>query len=90
MYYWSSDSSIIYGLPKEMLNQKKYIINDLIIFKNGDYNGAGGYFFNTISHYGGKTVREETNYECTDNHLGESGHQVQADLFYNYIISIGQ
>jgi hypothetical protein len=90
VYYWSADPSIIYSLPKETLNQKKYIINDLIIFKNGNYDGAGGYFFNTISHYGGKTVQEETNYECTDNHLGESGHKVQADLFYNYLISIGQ
>lgn len=86
VYYWSADPSIIYNLPKEILNQKKYIINDLIVFKDEKYIGAGGYFFETISHHGGKTVQEETNYECTDNHLGESGHRLQSELFYNYII----
>ena len=55
------------------------------VFNDEKYIGAGGYFFETISHYGGKTVQEETNYECTDNHLGESGHRVQSELFYNYI-----
>ena len=33
VYYWSVDHSIIYSLSKEILNQKKYIINDLIIFR---------------------------------------------------------
>jgi hypothetical protein len=86
VYYWSADSSIIYNLSKDLLNQKKYIINDLIIFEIGNYKGSGEYFFKTLNQYGGKTVQEETNYNCTDNHLGESGHRVQSELFYNYII----
>ena len=85
VYYWSADCKIIYNQPKEILNQKKYIINDLIILNNEKYIGSGECFFETISHYGGKTVQEETNYNCTDNHLGESGHRVQSELFYNYI-----
>ena len=61
-------------------------LNDLIIFKNDKYVGAGEYFFETINYYGGKTVQEETNFNCTDNHLGESGHRVQSELFFNYIM----
>ena len=86
VYYWSADSNIIYNLSEDNLHQKKYIINDLIIFKNDKYVGAGEYFFETINYYGGKTVQEETNFNCTDNHLGESGHRVQSELFFNYIM----
>jgi hypothetical protein len=89
VFYWSGDSSIIYKLPPEKLKQKKYIISDLILNSTEqlmDKHRIGGIFFDTIKHYGGLTVREETNGNCTDTHLGESGHRVQYELFYDYII----
>jgi hypothetical protein len=87
VFYWSGDSNVIYTLPKEKLYQKKYIINDLIIENNNpNVFKVGGVFFDTIKKYGGLTVKEETNGDCTDTHLGESGHRVQFELFYNYII----
>jgi hypothetical protein len=89
VFYWSGDSDIIYRLPSDKLKQKKYIINDLIsnITENPpNIFRLGGIFFDTIKHYGGLIVKEETNGNCTDTHLGESGHRVQFELFYNYII----
>ena len=89
VFYWSGDSDIIYKLPPDELKQNKYIINDLIsnITENPpDMFRLGGIFFDTIKHYGGLIVYEETNHKCTDTHLGESGHRVQFELFYDYII----
>jgi hypothetical protein len=87
VFYWSGDSNIIYSLPPEKLQQKKYIINHLIIEKDPIFFAdVGGTFFKTIRKYGGMIVKEETNGNCTDTHLGESGHRVQYELFYDYII----
>jgi hypothetical protein len=87
VFYWSGDSDIIYTLPPEKLHQKKYIINDLIIERDPlFFDDIGGTFFKTIKKYGGMVVKEETNGNCTDTHLGESGHRVQYELFYDYII----
>jgi hypothetical protein len=37
---------------------------------------------------GGKTIFEETDGKVIDMiHLGESGHIIQSELFYNYITS---
>ena len=86
VFYWSGDSNIIYTSPPEKLHQKKYIINDLIIEKDPLFHDdIGGTFFKTIRKYGGMIVKEETNGACTDTHLGESGHRVQYELFYDYI-----
>lgn len=82
LYFWSSDGSIIYDLPNEKLNQKKYILHNVIDKKAPGYRG---HFFNTIKKYGGQTVFEETNNVIEDVHLGESGHRVQFELFYEYI-----
>ena len=82
IYFWSADDSIIYDLPNEKLNQKKYILHNIIDKKAP---GQLGYFFNTIKKYGGQTISEETNNVIWDIHLGESGHRAQFELFYEYI-----
>jgi hypothetical protein len=79
LYFWSSDDDIIYKENKDFLNDKKYLLNNLL---NNDNKRN---LFNIINSNGGKTINEETNGEIPDNHLGESGHKVQAELFYNYI-----
>ena len=43
--------------------------------------------FRVIHDYGGKRISEETNGIIEDAHMGESGHRVQAELFYNHIIN---
>jgi hypothetical protein len=77
IYFWSADNTIIYNLPSKKKNKRKYIINDLIA--NGET------LFYEIFRRGGKTIQEESNKTIEDTHLGESGHKIQAELFYSYI-----
>jgi hypothetical protein len=42
--------------------------------------------FGVLQEYGGTNIQEETNGVVEDKyHLGSKGHEVQAELFYNYI-----
>jgi hypothetical protein len=79
LYFWSSDDNIIYKENKQFITEKKYLLNDLISNNNN--------IFNIIQKNGGKTINEETNGEIPDNHLAETGHRVQAELFYKHIIN---
>ena len=78
VYYWSAENNLIYCLPNK--NQKKYIISELI--------NSGETIFYEIFRRGGKTIQHESNFTIEDIHLGESGHKIQAELFYNYIMGI--
>ena len=77
LYFWSSDGEIINKENKQFINGKKYLLNASISYNNN--------VFNIIQKNGGKTINEETEGKIPDNHLGESGHKVQAELFYNHI-----
>jgi hypothetical protein len=79
IYFWSSDDDIIIKEGKDFLNDKKYLLNNNINETTS--------IFRLINNNGGKTIHQETNGEIPDNHLGESGHKVQAELFYNHIIN---
>ena len=47
----------------------------------------GGDFMSMIMFKGGETIYMETNHVVEDDtHLGEKGHRVQAELFYEYIL----
>ena len=41
--------------------------------------------FSLVIKNGGQWIIDETNNEVNDFHMGESGHKVQSDLFYEYI-----
>jgi hypothetical protein len=72
-------NELIYNQPKDILNQKKYLLNDYI----------KDHFDNTFSivlKNGGKWIFEETNNTIKDTHMGDLGHQVQSDLFYKHIM----
>lgn len=78
IFYWSVENSIIYNLPKEQRNDKRYILNET----------TNDNAFNEIliqSNY--CRIKEETGGVVNDLHLGEMGHKVQADLFYKHIMS---
>lgn len=81
IYFWSSDDDIINKEGKDFLNDKKYLLNNNI-------NETTSVFC-LINNNGGKTINQETNGEIPDNHLGESGHKVQAELFYNHRFNTG-
>ena len=46
-----------------------------------DNNSLKDYIFEC----GGEDITMETNSEITDHHLGENGHKIQSELFYDYI-----
>lgn len=78
VYYWSFDETLIYNLPKELLHQKKYLLNNLM----KDHHWSP---FTLIFDRGGKRIIEETDGLIDDWHMGESGHRIQAELFYEHI-----
>ncbi len=79
VYYWTIINELIYNQPIEILKQKKYLLNDKIENKFDNT-------FSIVIKNGGQWIIEETNDVVKDFHMGESGHQVQADLFYEHII----
>lgn len=82
VYYWSTEGKIIHSLPDEIKNQRKYLIPS--DFVDGTIHGNA---FNKIIENGGDFIFNETNFEVNDMHLGEKGHMVQAEMFYNHIIN---
>jgi hypothetical protein len=82
VYYWSTEGKIIHSLPDEIKNQRKYLIPS-----NFDKNTIHNNVFKQIVDNGGDFIFNETNFEVNDMHLGEKGHKVQADMFYNHIIN---
>ena len=82
VYYWSAaENKIINDIPTEKLRQiKKYILSDQIHLDNNNLRQI-------ITKKGGLKIIEETNGSINDHHLGESGHKVQAELFYKHIIN---
>jgi len=88
LFFWSADVDIINCLPNKELLNDKYILNDEIVKipPLNIHHDKVRTLFDVIKKHGGKTIEEETNFTIHDGgHMGESGHQVQANLFYDYI-----
>jgi hypothetical protein len=81
VYYWSSEPNFIYDKPYKLRDDKKFLLTDKIL------HHLDNHIFQIISNKGGKKINEETNGIVNDTHLGETGHQVQAELFYDHIIN---
>lgn len=81
VYYWSSEQNLIYDKLYDLRNNKKFLLTDIINHHIRDH------LFQIIFKNGGKTINEETNGVVDDSHLGETGHRVQAELFYDHIIN---
>jgi hypothetical protein len=80
IYYWTIINELIYNQDKDILNQKKYLLNKMI---KDEYHNT----FRVIFDNGGMRIFEETDGLVNDSHMGESGHKIQADLFYNHILN---
>jgi hypothetical protein len=74
IYYWSFDKDIINNKTQK---NKNFILHT----KLKDNNSLLDY----ILECGGNTITTETNSEINDYHLGEVGHKIQSELFYDYI-----
>lgn len=79
VYYWTIINELIYNLPKDKLNNKKYLLNDKIKDKFDNT-------FSIILKNGGKTISDESEGKINDTHMGKKSHQIQADLFHEHII----
>ena len=77
IYYWSGDRDIIYDLPVIKKMKKKFLCSNIVARKT--------IVFDNIYKMGGETIKDETNGVIDDLHMGESGHRIQADLFYKHI-----
>ena len=96
LFFWSPDIDIINNLPSEKLIDRKYILHEqinnlpLIILNSKHIQivrpEIKRTIFDVFYEYGGVTIGEESNWEIVDMHLGEKGHIIQSELFYNYIM----
>jgi hypothetical protein len=75
IFFWSSDSEVIYNEPSNFKNKRRYLCSDSVD--------------DTITHLirkkGAKKIEVETKGEVKDVHFGEIGHQIQAEVFYKEI-----
>lgn len=79
LYYWGFNEKMIYNLPKDVLLQEKFLLCKKIRDRHH-------HCFRVVHDNGGQTIAEETNGLIDDSHMGESGHRVMAELFYEHII----
>lgn len=90
LYIWAADESNVYTIGKDKLNQKKYICHNLLIPKLDELRSMGhrSALLNLIIQMGGQLIVDETDGNVLDGtHLGEKGHKIQAEIFYQYISS---
>lgn len=71
VYFWNA------GFPFQ--NQEGYLLNKI------EKETPHDTFIQFVLRSGGKKITEETNGIVNDNHLGEMGHIIQANLFYDEI-----
>ena len=80
VFYWSCDPYVLYSKEIQDRDNKKIVMGDEIYMKWEIDN-----MIKLIEKNGGERIKEETNQEIFDFHLGVSGHQVMSNLFYNHI-----
>ena len=80
VFYWSCDPYVLYNKEIQDRDNKKIVMSDEIYMKWEIDN-----MIKLIEKNGGERIKEETNQEIFDFHLGVSGHQVMSNLFYNHI-----
>ena len=78
VFYWTIINDLIYDRPKELLHQRKYLLNDKV---KDQFDNT----FSIVLKNGGQWISEETNGVINDFHMAEKGHQVQAELFHQHI-----
>lgn len=72
IFFWNA------GFPFKIHNE--YLIDQYKINPNES-------FIEVVMRHGGYNIETETNGNIKDNHLGEEGHKIQAELFYKELIN---
>jgi hypothetical protein len=78
VFYWCADYKISINLQSNTHNDSNYLCNE--------YIQEDETIFSEIFRRNGQRIQEETNGLIKDLHMGESGHKIQAELFYEYIL----
>lgn len=77
IYFWSADDHVINSENEEFKRKRKYLLPEC----NEDMTRF------LINNKGAKTLRKETKGVVNDEqHYGEQGHQIMADVFYQEIL----
>lgn len=77
IYYWTVDKTILDNKREEIINDKRWLLSNQL---------ENNYYIDLVNDCGGQSIKNETNGEINDDHLGKTGHNVLSDLFYEYII----
>lgn len=77
LYIWDGSYDFLYKESYENRNDRKFICSELI--------PQGRTFIDMIFINGGNRILEETMGKINDIHLGEKGHEIQGELFYQHI-----
>jgi hypothetical protein len=95
-YHWTSDENIFNVDKQSVRNDKKFIVvrdpaavdNDFYVNKHSMM-----WYLTHQDHYGGTQkgkIMDETNYEINDGHMGELGHQLQAEIFHEHLYEFSE
>jgi len=77
IYYWTIDDTILDNKEEIITNDKRWLLSNKIKETN---------YIKLVNEKGGKSIKNETNDKIKDDHLGITGHNILADMFYEYII----
>jgi hypothetical protein len=80
VFYWSCDPYVLYNKEIRHRDNTKIVMGDKIYIDSEVDN-----MIKLIEKNGGIRIKEETNQEIYDFHLGITGHQVMCDLFHEHI-----
>ena len=95
-YHWSSDDRIFDAQNKEVFNDNKFIVvRDPGAIESQIYVDKHNmmWYLTHQDHNGGTQkgkIMDETNYEIMDGHMGELGHKVQFEMFYDHISNVSK
>ena len=81
-FFWSAENNLIFNLPRENQRKNKYILHEEFEISVTDHH-----FFSMLKKYGGLNITDDTGGKVKDMHMGETGHRVQYEMFYDYIVN---
>jgi hypothetical protein len=83
VFYWSCDPYVLYGTDVSKRDNYKIVLGNQMYMEYEVDN-----MIKLIEKNGGQRIKEETNQDIFDFHLGVTGHQVMSDLFYKHIMEV--
>jgi hypothetical protein len=91
-FHWSSDEKVFSAKDDNIINDTKYIVvRDKAAIESDIYTDKHNMmlYLTHRDHYGGVQrgkIMDETNHEINDGHMGELGHQLQAEIFFEHLL----